>query len=200
MNSHGFKLHRFYSVSFDLSNVGEIIWSWIRKNGIKVQKKKKKICVFCSYIHTYIHTYSLKWAREIRKFHVAIVQRRLRNVQKEWCTWKFVVLLISTYFFAVFVALAVAKALYCFDPKISLPWQRDVTLLLSIRVHLRDGPTGEDRTVCNNRERADHVNEFYFTFSCPLPVSFKLPDFFFKNISLVHQFVSSDNTQNTSLN
>ena len=156
------------------------------------EKEKENLCV--------LFTYSLKWAREIRKFHVAIVQRRLRNVQKEWCTWKFVVLLISTYFFAVFVALAVAKALYCFDPKILLPWQRDVTLLLSIRVHLRDGPTGEDRTVCNNRERADHVNEFYFTFSCPLPVSFKLPDFFFKNISLVHQFVSSDNTQNTSLN
>ena len=28
-------------------------------------------------------TYSIKRAREIRKFHVAVVQRRLRNVQKK---------------------------------------------------------------------------------------------------------------------
>ena len=40
-----------------------------------------------------VHTSSIK--RAIRKFHVAVVQRRQRNVQKAWCTCKDVVLLIS---------------------------------------------------------------------------------------------------------
>ena len=40
--------------------------------------------------------YSMKRAREIRKFHVAVLQRRLRNVQKsvQKSTCKVVVLLI----------------------------------------------------------------------------------------------------------
>ena len=33
--------------------------------------------------------------RTVRKFHVVVVQRRQRNVQKAWCTCKDVVLLIS---------------------------------------------------------------------------------------------------------
>ena len=33
--------------------------------------------------------------RAVRKFHVVVVQRRQRNVQKAWCTCKDVVLLIS---------------------------------------------------------------------------------------------------------
>ena len=56
---HCFKLHRSYLISFNLSNVGEIFW------------------VFCVVL-----TYSIKRASEIRKFHVAVVQQRLRNVQK----------------------------------------------------------------------------------------------------------------------
>ena len=39
-------------------------------------------------------TYSIKRAREIRKFHVAVVQRRLSNVQKRDTRAEFVVLLI----------------------------------------------------------------------------------------------------------
>ena len=38
------------------------------------RKRKRKFCV--------VFTYSIKQAREIRKFHVAVDQRRLRNVQK----------------------------------------------------------------------------------------------------------------------
>ena len=38
------------------------------------RKRKRKFCV--------VFTYSIKQAREIRKFHVAVEQRRLRNVQK----------------------------------------------------------------------------------------------------------------------
>ena len=44
---------------------------------------------------------SIKRAREVRKYHVAVVQRQLRNVQKAWCTCKLVVLLVLTcYFFS----------------------------------------------------------------------------------------------------
>ena len=63
MKSHCFRLHRSYSISFILSNVGEIFWDWIQK------------------VRTYF-TYSIKQAGEIEKFHVAVVQQRLRNVQK----------------------------------------------------------------------------------------------------------------------
>ena len=38
----------------------------------KLEKEKENFCV----------AYSIKRAREIRKFHVAVLQRRLRNVQK----------------------------------------------------------------------------------------------------------------------
>ena len=48
---------------FILSNVGEIFWGWIQK------------------ARTYF-TYSIKQASEIEKFHVAVVQQRLRNVLK----------------------------------------------------------------------------------------------------------------------
>ena len=51
-----------------LSNVSEIFRSSIRK----VSKFRKGIKF----------TYSIKRARKIRKFHVAVVKRRLRNVQK----------------------------------------------------------------------------------------------------------------------
>ena len=39
-----------------------------------LEKEKENFCV--------LFPYSIKRAREFRKFHVAIVQRRLRNVQK----------------------------------------------------------------------------------------------------------------------
>jgi len=49
--------------------------------------------------------------REFNHFHFVFAQRRQRNVQKEWCTWKVVVLLIKTYlFFAVLVAVEVIVA------------------------------------------------------------------------------------------
>ena len=46
--------------------------------------------------------------REIRHFHIVVVQQWLRNVQKSRCTCKVVVSLIKTYcFFAVLIAVAV---------------------------------------------------------------------------------------------
>ena len=54
-------------------------------------------------------TYSIKRARKIRKFHVAVVQRRLRNVQKsvmhvQSCC--FANLVIFALLFAVIVVVA----------------------------------------------------------------------------------------------
>ena len=65
----------------------------------------------------------IKQAREIRKFHVAVVQRRLRNVEKsviheQSCCFAKINLLLLT----VLVAVAVALTLYCCDPEILLPW------------------------------------------------------------------------------
>ena len=51
----------------------KFFWSWNIKDCIKVQEKKKKVVVFCSPSST---------KREIRQFHVVVVQRRQRNVQK----------------------------------------------------------------------------------------------------------------------
>ena len=66
-----FKLHRPYSASFDLSNVGEI--SGVESEST-VGLEKENFCI--------MFIYSIKRAREIGHFHVAVVQRRLRNVQK----------------------------------------------------------------------------------------------------------------------
>ena len=68
----------------------------------KLRKRKKKCVVF---------TYFIKRAHEIRKFHVVVVQRRLRNVQKsvlhvQSCCFADLNLL----FFAVLVAVAVVVA------------------------------------------------------------------------------------------
>ena len=41
---------------------------------LSLEKEKENFCV--------VFTYSFKPVREIRRFHVAVVQRRLRNVQK----------------------------------------------------------------------------------------------------------------------
>ena len=42
---------------------------------LSLNKEKETFCV--------VFTYSIKRAHEIRKFHAAVVQRRLRNVQKK---------------------------------------------------------------------------------------------------------------------
>ena len=73
MDSHCFKLHRAYLISFNLSNVGEIFWVKSERTLSKVWKK----------IHFYVvFTDSINRACEIRKFHVAARQQPLRNAQK----------------------------------------------------------------------------------------------------------------------
>ena len=48
MKSRFLKLYRAYSTSFNSSNLGKSFWSWIQKDCIKVQEKKKKVVVLCS--------------------------------------------------------------------------------------------------------------------------------------------------------
>ena len=80
-----FKLYSAYSISFISSNVGNFFWSWILKDCIEVQEKKKgsRCLVFMS---------SKK--REIRQFHVVVVQWRQteKMYKKAWYACKVVVL------------------------------------------------------------------------------------------------------------
>ena len=71
-----FQNHRSYSISFNLSkNVGQIFWGCTRKDRIfKFRKRTRKFC--------FVFIYSIRRARDIRNFYIAVVQRRLRNVQK----------------------------------------------------------------------------------------------------------------------
>ena len=55
------KLHRTYSISFNSSNVGKLFWCCILKDCIEVRRNKKKV---------------------VRHFHVVVIKRRQRNVQK----------------------------------------------------------------------------------------------------------------------
>ena len=48
VNSRCFKLYRPYFISFNSSNVGKCLWSWILKDCIKVPEKENKIVVLCS--------------------------------------------------------------------------------------------------------------------------------------------------------
>ena len=72
---------------------------------------------------TGLFTHSIKLSREMRKIHVAVVQRFLRNVQKsvmhvQSCSAYINPLFFFTVFVAFAVTLVVAKAPYCCDPKI----------------------------------------------------------------------------------
>ena len=83
---------------------------------VSFEKEKQNFCV--------VLTYSIRRARQIRKFHVAVMQQRLRNVQKSamhvqrcfffFCQAKPIVSLLF--------AVAVAKTPYCCHPAILLPW------------------------------------------------------------------------------
>ena len=69
---------------------------------LSLEKEKENFCV--------VLTSSIERAREIRKFHVAVVQQRLRKVQKScfYCQSKPIAFLLF--------AVAVAKTLCCCDP------------------------------------------------------------------------------------
>ena len=66
MNSHCFKLNRLYRMSFHLPNVGDFsgVESERTVSIVSLEKEKDNFCV--------VFTYSIMWAREIRKSHVAV--------------------------------------------------------------------------------------------------------------------------------
>ena len=68
---------------------------------LSLEKEKETFCV--------VFTYSIKWACEIRKFHVTVMQRRLRSVQKSVQSCCFANLNLSG-FFAVVVTVAIVIA------------------------------------------------------------------------------------------
>ena len=67
-------LHRDNSNLNTLSNKGELSWSWIPKNYSQVQKAKENFVMAC--LHPPLN------AKLGINFHVVVVQRRERNVQK----------------------------------------------------------------------------------------------------------------------
>ena len=74
-----------------------------------LEKEKENFCV--------VLTYVIKWASEIRKFHVAVVQQRLKNVQKS-------LMHVQSFSFAnlkLLLFFAAAKTPCCCDPEILLP-------------------------------------------------------------------------------
>ena len=86
---------------------------------ISLEKEKGLFCVLFSYF--------IKRAHEIRKFHVAVVQPRLRNVQKsvmhvQSCCFANKPVVLFAVLFTVAVAVVVAQTVYCCDPEILLPW------------------------------------------------------------------------------
>jgi len=113
----------------------QLIWQMLAKfsraesertESLKFRKEKKdNFCV--------VFTYSMKRGCEIRKFHVAGVQRRQRNVQNsvmhvQICCFvnKNLLLVCHSPFIAVVVGFVVIQKSWV------LPWWRDVILFLSI--------------------------------------------------------------------
>ena len=70
INSRYFKLYR--ANSSNSSNVGKFFWSWSLRDYQSSRKEKESRCL--------VFMFSTK--REMRHFHVVVVQRRQRNVQK----------------------------------------------------------------------------------------------------------------------
>ena len=76
VNSRCFKLHRSFYNSLDLSNAYDFFPGVeFQRTVSKLTKTKRKSVVRCL-----VFTSSIK--REIRKFHVVVVQRKQPNVQK----------------------------------------------------------------------------------------------------------------------
>ena len=93
MNSRRFKLYRAYSVSFTSSNVGKCFWSWILKDCIKVQEKKRKL-LSC------VPVVDKTWIQALSRCSRATTAKKC--TKKAWCTCKVVVLLIKPIAFLPF--------------------------------------------------------------------------------------------------
>ena len=86
-----------YSISFNLANLGEIFFGPY----LSLENESDSFCV--------VFTSSIKWAHEIRTFHVIVVQQQQRNVQNSMTNAhaKLLFVKISILFFAVLLAVAI---------------------------------------------------------------------------------------------
>ena len=75
VNLRSFKLNRVYLDPLNMSNAGDLSWSWILKDFIQVQKEEGKI-------RRGMSTSSTK--RQIRSFHVVVVQRTSKKCTKKY--------------------------------------------------------------------------------------------------------------------
>ena len=74
MDSHCFKLHWSYFTSLICQMLAKFSGLNQKWPYVSLEKEKQNFCV--------VLTYSIRWAREIRQFHVAVVQQRQRNILK----------------------------------------------------------------------------------------------------------------------
>ena len=76
----------------------------------------------------------MKWALEIKRFHVSLRQRQLRNVQISVMHVQICFVNINLLLFMALSLLlpSPSSLLKLPVPEILVPWKRDVTLLLSI--------------------------------------------------------------------
>ena len=117
-------------------------------------------------------TYSIKRAREILKFHVAVVQRRLRNVQNHaaWCTCELVVLLTKSCFLPFLLP----------SPLLKLP--------ISLMVFMPNITTNHAITYTNQDDLVlDVIHQNYLTYGCHSQRFLKFHDFSLTNIKFPWQ-------------
>ena len=95
-NSRCFKLYRAYYISIKSSNVGHVLKLNSKRLFRSSGKEKESRCV----------VFMSSTKREIRKFHVVVLQWRPRNVEKSCCFAH-----LNYSFLAVFVAVAIVVAL-----------------------------------------------------------------------------------------
>ena len=72
MDSHCFKLHWSYFTSLICQMLAKLSGLNQKWPYVSLEKEKQNFCV--------VLTYSIRWVREIRKFHVAVVQSNFANL------------------------------------------------------------------------------------------------------------------------
>ena len=130
MNLRSFGLYSDYSCPLTLSNVGEPLWNWISRDHIQAQKEKENFIVAC------LRTSSIK--REIRHFHVVVVQNGKEMYKKVWCTCEVVVFLIKPIVLWRSRCTSTLLELKVPIPRLRSPHGRESKILLVFGFHAMD--------------------------------------------------------------
>ena len=125
VNSHYLELYHAYSISFTSSKVGKCFWSWILKDCIKVQEKKRKL-LSC------VPVLDKTWIQAFSRCSRATTAKKC--AKKAWCTCIVVVLLIKPIAFLPF-SLPSASSLLKLPIIESLLTSLYTFLLISIRLN-----------------------------------------------------------------